>query len=106
MAFSLKEINYRTVADPSGFMAECDARYAAKIRGAADMSRTSGRAPSSCSPPLRQRQDDHGPEDRGRAHEARRAHPHQHGHFRTVDLTARAPRRGHRLSPCAWIWSF
>lgn len=37
MAFSLKEINYRTVADPSGFMAECDARYAAKIRGAADM---------------------------------------------------------------------
>ena len=36
-AFSLKEINYRTVADPSGFMAECDARYAAKIRGAADM---------------------------------------------------------------------
>ena len=37
MAFSLKEINYRTVADPKGFLADCDARYAEKISGAADM---------------------------------------------------------------------
>ena len=37
MAFSLKDINYRTVADPAEFMAECDERYAGKIRSAADM---------------------------------------------------------------------
>ena len=37
MAFDLKEINYRTVADPKGFIAECDAAYAAKISRAADM---------------------------------------------------------------------
>ena len=37
MAFDLKEINYRTVADPAAFMAECDARYAAKVSLAADM---------------------------------------------------------------------
>lgn len=37
MAFSLKEINYRTVADPKGFLEESDARYAAKISRAADM---------------------------------------------------------------------
>ena len=37
MAFSLTEINYRTVADPVQFMAECDRRYAGKIRTAADM---------------------------------------------------------------------
>ncbi len=37
MPFSLKEINYRTVADPKEFLADCDARYAAKISSAADM---------------------------------------------------------------------
>ncbi len=37
MAFDLNEINYRTVADPKGFIAECDAEYAAKISKAADM---------------------------------------------------------------------
>ena len=37
MAFDLNEINYRTVADPKGFMAECDARYNSKIARAADM---------------------------------------------------------------------
>ena len=37
MAFSLQEINYRTVADPKEFMAECDRRYADKIKCAADM---------------------------------------------------------------------
>ena len=37
MAFSLQEINYRTVADPKEVMAECDRRYADKIKCAADM---------------------------------------------------------------------
>lgn len=37
MAFDLNEINYRTVADPKEFVAECDAEYAAKISKAADM---------------------------------------------------------------------
>ena len=37
MAFDLREINYRTVADPAGFMAESDANYARKISRAADM---------------------------------------------------------------------
>ena len=37
MAFDLNDINYRTVADPKGFLAECDAQYAAKISRAADM---------------------------------------------------------------------
>ena len=51
MAFDLSEINYRTVADPEGFIAECDAEYAAKIARAADMiSANRKRAPSSCSP--------------------------------------------------------
>ena len=37
MAFDLNEINYRTVADPKEFVAECDAEYAAKTSKAADM---------------------------------------------------------------------
>ena len=37
MAFDLKEINYRTVAEPAAFLAECDARYAAKVSRAAEM---------------------------------------------------------------------
>lgn len=37
MAFDLREINYRTVADPAGFMAESDANYAAKVSRAAGM---------------------------------------------------------------------
>ncbi len=37
MAFDLNEINYRTVADPKGFLAECDADYNAKVSRAADM---------------------------------------------------------------------
>lgn len=37
MAYDLKEINLRTVADPAAFLAECDAGYAKKISAAADM---------------------------------------------------------------------
>ena len=37
MAFDLNEINYRTVADPAAFVAECDAEYNAKVARAADM---------------------------------------------------------------------
>ena len=37
MALDLKEINFKTVADPKGFLAECDAQYAAKVSTAADM---------------------------------------------------------------------
>lgn len=37
MAYDLKEINFRTVADPAAFLAECDAIYASKISLAADM---------------------------------------------------------------------
>lgn len=37
MAFDLKEINYRTVADPKGLLEEGDAQYSAKISKAADM---------------------------------------------------------------------
>lgn len=37
MAYDLSEINYKTVADPKGFLAESDAQYAAKIAQAADM---------------------------------------------------------------------
>ena len=36
MAFDLSKINYRTVADPADFIAECDAEYAARIAAAAD----------------------------------------------------------------------
>ena len=37
MSFQLSDINYRTVADPKGFIQECDAEYNAKISRAADM---------------------------------------------------------------------
>lgn len=37
MAFNLKDINYKTVADPKGFIAECDEVYDGKIKHAADM---------------------------------------------------------------------
>ena len=36
MAYSLKNINFKTVADPVGFMAECDESYNALVREAAD----------------------------------------------------------------------
>ena len=36
MAYSLAEINYRTVADPAGFIAECDAQYQSKVAEAAE----------------------------------------------------------------------
>ena len=36
MAFDLAEINYRTVSDPAGFIAECDAVYNSRIIHAAD----------------------------------------------------------------------
>ncbi len=36
MAYQLTDINFRTVADPKGFMAECDERYNALVREAAD----------------------------------------------------------------------
>ena len=37
MAYSLEEINYRTVADPKGMIEEADAAYEQKIRTAAEM---------------------------------------------------------------------
>ena len=36
MAYSLKDINFKTVADPAGFIAECDERYNALVQEAAD----------------------------------------------------------------------
>ena len=36
MAYQLSDINFRTVADPRGFMEECDERYNALVREAAD----------------------------------------------------------------------
>lgn len=36
MAYDLKEINFRTVADPKGFIAECDEVYAKRVEAAAD----------------------------------------------------------------------
>ncbi len=36
MAYQLTDINFKTVADPKGFMAECDERYNALVREAAD----------------------------------------------------------------------
>lgn len=37
MAYNLNEINRRALADPAGFVRECDAEYDAKIKLAADM---------------------------------------------------------------------
>ena len=37
MAYSLTEINYRTVADPAAFVAECDEGYQRKVAEAADL---------------------------------------------------------------------
>ena len=34
MAFDLKEINFRTVADPKGFIEECDDVYASRVTAA------------------------------------------------------------------------
>ena len=69
MAFDLNEINYRTVADPAAFVAECDAEYNAKVARAADMiSANRKRSPIVLlSGPQRLRQDDDGAEDRGGA---------------------------------------
>ena len=36
MAYQLSEINFKTVADPAGFMAACDERYNALVREAAE----------------------------------------------------------------------
>lgn len=36
MAYDLKEINFRTVADPKGFISECDEAYAKRVEAAAD----------------------------------------------------------------------
>ena len=36
MGFSLSEINYKTVADPKGFLAECDAVYERRVGNAAE----------------------------------------------------------------------
>ena len=36
MAFDLKEINFRTVADPKGFIEECDNVYASRVKDAAE----------------------------------------------------------------------
>ena len=35
MAYRLEEINFRTVSDPAGFVAQCDAQYAANVEQAA-----------------------------------------------------------------------
>ena len=37
MAYQLKEINYRTVADPKGFLEEADAAYQTKVEQAAEL---------------------------------------------------------------------
>lgn len=37
MAYDLKNINFRTVSDPKGFIAECDEVYAKRVETAADM---------------------------------------------------------------------
>ena len=37
MAYSLTDINYRTVADPAGLIAEGDAQYRANVESAAEM---------------------------------------------------------------------
>ena len=37
MAYDLKEINFRTVSDPKGFIDECDGVYAKRVETAADM---------------------------------------------------------------------
>lgn len=37
MSYQLTDINFRTVSDPKGFIAECDALYRAKVEKAADM---------------------------------------------------------------------
>lgn len=37
MSYSLTDINFKTVSDPKGFIEECDAQYAAKVRQAADL---------------------------------------------------------------------
>ncbi|MBQ9412804.1 MAG: nucleoside kinase [Oscillospiraceae bacterium] len=37
MSYSLTDINFKTVADPAGFLEECDARYAQEIQEAAEM---------------------------------------------------------------------
>ena len=36
MSYSLTDINYRTVADPKGFLEESDAAYNAKVAAAAE----------------------------------------------------------------------
>lgn len=37
MAYDLKDINFRTVSDPKGFIGECDEVYAKRVETAADM---------------------------------------------------------------------
>lgn len=37
MAFDLQDINFKTVADPKGFLAACDAEYAGRVAKAADL---------------------------------------------------------------------
>ena len=37
MTYQLTDINYRTVADPKGFVEECDARYQTEVEAAAEM---------------------------------------------------------------------
>ena len=37
MAYDLKDINFRTVSDPKGFIAECDGIYSKRVETAADM---------------------------------------------------------------------
>lgn len=37
MAYSLEELNFRTISDPKGFVEECDAQYAKKVETAADL---------------------------------------------------------------------
>ena len=37
MAYQLRDLNYKTVADPVGFMKEADEAYLAKVEKAADL---------------------------------------------------------------------
>ena len=51
MAYKLEEINFKTVADPKGFVEEGDAAYQARVSKAAQLiAENRKNAPSSCCP--------------------------------------------------------
>ena len=64
MSYSLKEINYRTVADPKGLIEECDYAYQKKVERAADLiSKPAEQPHRAFERAERQRQDHHGHEN-------------------------------------------